>query len=224
MSKRNLLSMLALLLALGIAAACGRPISPVGGPQDTALAEQAAAGSVTPGTARARTATVEAQATPTPRATATPTRTRLATPTSTPTRRAFSRASVSPTATRAPSWPAEIVITEEQVEALAAASAVEGLTTSGLQVRFGQDSMTIRFDSLRYGLFSLRNVEIQGHLEVDAGRVSFVADRIVPSNLVTGTIPAFINQALDQALNSWQVEDLRVESGQLVLQVRPRGA
>ena len=220
MSKRTTLWILVLLLLAGPMTACGRSASSANIPEGTPPASQSTA---TAEAELAQTAPAPSRATPSPVATATPTRTRPVA-TATPTRRPADPAIAGPAATPTPRWPAEIVISDEEVEALAASSTVEGLTTSGLQVSFENDTMTVRFDSLRYGLFSLRDVEIQGHLELADGRVSFVADRIVPRNLVTGTIPAFINQSLGQSLSAWYVEDLRVEPGQLVLLVRPRSA
>lgn len=127
-----------------------------------------------------------------------------------------------PTATPTPAWPRELVITEMDIEAAAAGDAVPGLQVQGLDVQLGNNTMTISFDSLRYGFVSLRNVNVQGHFEVVNGDVNFVADRIQPRNLATATIPGFVNQALDQNLAGWYVESLSIRPGALVAKVRPR--
>jgi hypothetical protein len=127
-----------------------------------------------------------------------------------------------PTATPTPGWPKDLVITEADIEAGASGDAMPGLQVQGLDVQFGNDSMVIAFDSLRYSFVSLRNVTVQGHFEVANGDVTFVADRIQPRNLATTAIPGFVNQALDQNLAGWYVESLSIEPGALVAKVRPR--
>ncbi len=142
-------------------------------------------------------------------------------PSATPTTRR-TRPAARPTATPTPAWPKELVITEKDIEAAAAGDAVPGLQVQGLDVQLGNNTMTISFDSLRYGFVSLRNVTVQGHFEVVNGDVNFVADRIQPRNLATATIPGFVNQALDQSLAGWYVESLSIRPGALVAKVRPR--
>jgi hypothetical protein len=112
------------------------------------------------------------------------------------------------------------VITADEIEE--GASSVPGLQVSGLDVQFGNNTMTMRFDSLRYSFVSLRNVTIEGRFVVKNCEVDFVADRISPRNLATGAIPGFINQSLDQQLGTWCVESLTVQPGQLAATVRPR--
>ena len=99
---------------------------------------------------------------------------------------------------------------------------VQGLTLDGFEAQVLDGTLVMQFDRLRYGFVSVREARIEGHLEVQHGQVSFVADRIQPRNLVTSAIPAFINQSLAQATGEWYVEDARLEPGQLVLVVRPR--
>jgi hypothetical protein len=155
-----------------------------------------------------------------------PTATRVA---PTPTRRAPTATRVVPTATRAPArptatptpqWPKSLVITADDLEK--GATSVPGLQVTGLDVQFGDDAMTMSFDSLRYSFVSMRDVTIDGHFVVNNCDVDFVADRITPRNLATGAIPGFINQSLDQQLGAWCVESLTVQPGQLVATVRPR--
>ena len=117
-------------------------------------------------------------------------------------------------------WPKTLVITADDIEQ--GATSVPGLQISGLDVTFGNNTMTMSFDSLRYSLVSLRNVVIQGRFVVSNGDVDFVADSISPRNLATGAIPGFINQSLDQQLSAWYVEAVTVQPGQLVATVRPR--
>jgi hypothetical protein len=160
----------------------------------------------------------------TPTATSVPATATRAAPTRTPTKAATATARVlaaRPTATRVPPTPtprgpAELVITEAEVESLATANAVPGLQIQGLDVEFGDDVMTLGFDSLRYGFVSLRDVVVEGHFTVSNGQVTFVADRIQPRNLATNAIPGFINQALGQNLSQYYVESVRIEPDQLV--------
>ncbi len=154
--------------------------------------------------------------TPTRRA---PTATRLA-PTATRALPAATRAPARPTATPTPEWPKTLVITADDIEQ--GASSVPGLQISGLDVTFGNNTMAMRFDSLRYSFVSMRNVTVEGRFVVNNCDVDFVADRITPRNLATGAIPGFINQSLDQQLGAWCVESLAVQPDQLVATVRPR--
>jgi hypothetical protein len=168
-----------------------------------------------------------AAAPPTPtatRAAPTPTRrapaaTRVA-PTATRALPTATRAPVRPTATPTPQWPKTLVITSDDIEQ--GATSVPGLQISGLDVQFGNNTMTMSFDSLRYSFVSMRNVTIEGRFVVNNCDVDFVADRITPRNLATGAIPGFINQSLDQQLGAWCVESLAVQPDQLVASVRPR--
>ena len=148
-----------------------------------------------------------------------PTATRVA-PTATRVAPTATRAPARPTATPTPEWPKTLVITAEDIEE--GASSVPGLQISGLDVTFGNNTMTMTFDSLRYSFVSMRNVTVQGHFVVNNCDVDFVADSITPRNLATGAIPGFINQSLDQQLGAWCVESLAVQPGQLVATVRPR--
>jgi hypothetical protein len=148
-----------------------------------------------------------------------PTATRVA-PTATRAAPTATRAPARPTATPTPEWPKTLVITADDIEQ--GATSVPGLQISGLDVTFGNNTMTMSFDSLRYSLVSLRNVVIQGRFVVSNGDVDFVADSISPRNLATGAIPGFINQSLDQQLSAWYVEAVTVQPGQLVATVRPR--
>lgn len=237
MRHTSLVLTLILLLAAAaiIAVACGQPIpQPATGPQSS-VAGVASATAVPDQSAEetAITEVVEPTATPTrtPRPTntpsATPTRARAATPTrtATPTRRATRAATSRPSPTPTPQWPAKIVITEEQIQDLAGSNAVDGLTIQGLEVELQEDgTMVLSFDSLRYGFISLRQTTVRGQLVESDGRVSFVVTDIQPRNLATGAIPGFINQAMGQAFNTWYVEDLQTEAGQLELLVRPRGS
>lgn len=180
---------------------------------------------VAPTTAPTRAAVVVVQPTATrvaPTATrVVPTATRVApTATRVPTRPAATRAPARPSATPTSEWPKTLVITAEDIEQ--GASSVPGLQISGLDVAFGNDTMTMTFDSLRYSFVSMRNVTIEGHFVVNNCDVDFVADRIAPRNLATGAIPGFINQSLDQQLGVWCVESLTVQPGQLAATVRPR--
>lgn len=181
----------------------------------------AAAGTAAPAEQVAVASTADATETlPSPTATATRVSARTL-PTATPmVRRA--QPAARPTATPTPGWPKDLVITEADIEAGASGDAMPGLQVQGLDVQFGNDSMVIAFDSLRYSFVSLRNVTVQGHFEVANGDVTFVADRIQPRNLATTAIPGFVNQALDQNLAGWYVESLSIEPGALVAKVRPR--
>jgi hypothetical protein len=113
-----------------------------------------------------------------------------------------------------------LVISARDIEQ--GATSVPGLQISGLDVQFGNNTMTMSFDSLRYSFVSMRNVTIGGRFAVNNCDVDFVADRITPRNLATGAIPGFINQSLDQQLGAWCVESLAVQPDQLVATVRPR--
>lgn len=161
-----------------------------------------------------------------PRSTATPTPTRVAptatrvAPTATRAAPNATRAPARPAATPTPEWPKTLLITAEDIEE--GASSVPGLQISGLDVTFGNNTMTMRFDSLRYSFVSMRNVTVEGRFVVNNCDVDFAADRITPRNLATGAIPGFINQSLDQQLGAWCVEALAVQPGQLVATVRPR--
>lgn len=148
-----------------------------------------------------------------------PTATRVA-PTATRTAPTATRAPARPTATPTPEWPKTLVITAQDIEE--GASSVPGLQITGLDVTFGNNSMTMSFDSLRYSFVSLRNVTVVGRFVVNNCDVDFVADSISPRNLATGAIPGFINQSLDQQLGAWCVEGLAVQPEQLVATVRPR--
>lgn len=156
-----------------------------------------------------------ASPTPTPlRPTATPT-TRVVR--STPT---AVRAAARPSATPTSQWPATLIISARDIEQ--GATSVPGLQISGLDVQFGNNTMTMSFDSLRYSFVSMRDVTVEGRFVVNNCDVDFVADRISPRNLATGAIPGFINQSLDQQLGAWCVESLAVQPGQLAATVRPR--
>ncbi len=159
--------------------------------------------------------TTAPSSTPTPpRPTATPaTRAVRSTPTAV-------RTAARPTATPTPQWPKTLVITADDIEQ--GATSVPGLQIGGLDVQFGNNAMTMRFDSLRYSFVSLRNVTVEGRFLVNNCDLDFVADRITPRNLATGAIPGFINQSLDQQLGAWCVESLAVQPGQLAATVRPR--
>ncbi|MCB0199291.1 MAG: hypothetical protein H6649_05535 [Caldilineae bacterium] len=155
--------------------------------------------------------------------TATPTQ---AAATSTPTRVPPTATSV-PTraaavATATPEWPKTIVITEAEIEEMAASGGVPGLTITGLDVTFGNDTMTVFFESLKYGFISMRNVTVEGHFDVTNGVATFVADSISPRNLATTQIPGFVNQALGQQFSQWYVEDITITPGQLSASVSPR--
>jgi len=113
-----------------------------------------------------------------------------------------------------------LVITADDIEQ--GATSVPGLQITGLDVQFGNDTMAMSFDSLRYSFVSLRNVTVEGHFTVSDCNVDFVADSINPRNLATSAIPGFINQSLDQQLGAWCVEALTIQPGQLVASVRPR--
>ncbi|MEZ4770884.1 MAG: hypothetical protein R2844_21010 [Caldilineales bacterium] len=125
-------------------------------------------------------------------------------------------------ATPTPEWPQTIVITEAEIEDLAASGSVPGLTITGLDVTFGNDTMTVFFESLKYGFISMRNVTVQGHFDVSNGTATFVADSISPRNLATTQIPGFVNQALGQQFSQWYVEDITITPGQLSASVSPR--
>jgi hypothetical protein len=148
-----------------------------------------------------------------------PTATRVA-PTATRVAPAATRAPARPAATPTPEWPRTLVITADDIEQ--GASSVPGLQISGLDVQFGNDTMTMSFDSLRYSFVSLRDVTVEGRFTVSNCNVDFVADSISPRNLATSAIPGFINQALDQQLGAWCVEAVTIQPGQLVASVRPR--
>lgn len=126
------------------------------------------------------------------------------------------------TATPAPEWPQTITITEAEVEELAASGDVPGLTITGLDVTFGDDTMTVFFSSLKYGFISMRNVTVEGHFDVSNGVATFVADSIDPRNLATTQIPGFVNQALGTQFSQWYVEDITITPGELSASVRPQ--
>lgn len=148
-----------------------------------------------------------------------PTATRVA-PTATRVVPAATRAPARPATTPTPEWPRMLVITADDIEQ--GATSVPGLQITGLDVQFGNDTMAMSFDSLRYSFVSLRNVTVEGHFTVSDCNVDFVADSINPRNLATSAIPGFINQSLDQQLGAWCVEALTIQPGQLVASVRPR--
>jgi hypothetical protein len=130
------------------------------------------------------------------------------------------RAAARPSATPTSQWPATLIISARDIEQ--GATSVPGLQISGLDVQFGNNTMTMSFDSLRYSFVSMRDVTVEGRFVVNNCDVDFVADRITPRNLATGAIPGFINQSLDQQLGAWCVESLAVQPGQLAATVRPR--
>lgn len=177
--------------------------------------------------APAEVAVVVAESTRTPTATriaptatrVVPTATRVA-PTATRAAPTATRAPARPAATPTPEWPKTLVITADDIEE--GASSVPGLQITGLDVTFGNNNMTMTFDSLRYSFVSMRDVTVVGHFVVTNGDVDFVADSITPRNLATSAIPGFINQSLDQQLGEWYVESLTMQPGQLVATVRPR--
>ncbi|MEA3334619.1 MAG: hypothetical protein U9R25_01825 [Chloroflexota bacterium] len=129
---------------------------------------------------------------------------------------------VPPTATPKPQWPAEIVVTEEEVEALAGDSPVEGLTLDGLQVRFNDGTMTLTVDNMRYGFIGVKNLKVVAQPYASNGQVGVEIVEMSPRSLVTAAIPGLLDQNLGQLTAEWYVEDLRVEPGELVLTVRPR--
>ena len=130
------------------------------------------------------------------------------------------RAAVAATAT--PEWPKTIVVTEAEIEEMAASGTVPGLTITGLDVTFGDETMTVFFSNLKYGFVSMRNVTVEGHFEVSNGTATFVADNISPRNLATTQIPGFVNQALATQFSQWYVEDVTITPGQLSASVSPR--
>jgi hypothetical protein len=206
------------MLVFGVAlalAACTTPPSPAPLLPDNSRSAQPAV--VVEPTAAPTFTPTDRPASPTP----TPLR-----PSATPTTRAVRstptalRAAARPAATPTPQWPKTLVITADDIEQ--GASSVPGLQVSGLDVTFGNNTMAMRFDSLRYSFVSMRNVTVEGRFVVNNCDVDFVADRITPRNLATGAIPGFINQSLDQQLGAWCVESLAVQPGQLVATVRPR--
>lgn len=188
-------------------------VAPTVAPSTDTPAPPTATATTAPPTATATTAPPTATTAPT-RAAATATRA----PTRTPVPAAPTRAAATPTS----EWPKTITVTEEQIEQLAASGEVPGLTISGLDVTFGDDTMTVFFSSLRYGFISLRDVTVQGHFQVSNGTATFVADSITPRNLATTQIPGFVNQSLGQQFSQWYVEALAIEPGQLTATVHPR--
>jgi hypothetical protein len=210
---------LAAVLALGLAACTAMPAPFVQdssrAPQQAIAVEPTVAPTVAPTATPLLPTATPVPPTPTPQPpTATPTtRVVAATPTA-------ARAAARPSATPTSQWPATLIISASDIEQ--GATSVPGLQISGLDVQFGNNAMTMRFDSLRYSLISMRNVTVEGRFVVNNCDVDFVADRITPRNLATGAIPGFINQSLDQQLGAWCVEALTVQPGQLVATVRPR--
>ncbi len=204
--------------------AAAAAITPTAAPAEeiTVTAPVTTSAVITPTAAPTRAAELAVQPTATvTRVPPTATPTRVA-PTATPTRVAptATRAPARPTATPTPEWPKTLVITADEIEQ--GATSVPGLQITGLDVQFGNNTMTMSFDSLRYSLVSLRNVTVEGRFVVNNCDVDFVADRITPRNLATGAIPGFVNQSLDQQLGAWCVESLTMQPGQLVATVRPR--
>lgn len=227
-------------------AAAGQPAAPVASAAITETSELTATAAMTTAVKAADVVTITASvaaapaevavvvAEPTPTATrvaptatrvvptatrVVPTATRVA-PTATRAAPTATRAPARPAATPTPEWPKTLVITADDIEE--GASSVPGLQITGLDVTFGNNSMTMTFDSLRYSFVSMRDVTVVGHFVVNNGDVDFVADSITPRNLATSAIPGFINQSLDQQLGEWYVESLTMEPGQLVATVRPR--
>lgn len=197
-------------------------VAPTEEPTATALPTDTPTEEPTATTAPTDTPTVEPTATSVP-PTATATR---AAPTATPTRRAPT-ATPRPTraavvATPTPEWPQTIVISEAEIEDLAASGDVPGLVITGLDATFGDDTMTVFFEGLKYGFLSLRNVTVSGHFEISNGVPTFVADSINPRNLATTQIPGFVNQALAQQFGQWYVEDITISPGELSASVSPR--
>jgi hypothetical protein len=113
-----------------------------------------------------------------------------------------------------------LAITAQQLEEQA--GSVPGLTVTGLDVTFADNSMTLSAQSLRYSIVSIRNLVVQGHFTASNCDVTFVADSIKPRNLATASIPNIVNQSLDQQLGQWCVESIAIVPGQLVATVRPR--
>ena len=199
MRTRILWPVLLFVILLGLAAlAC----SPVG--QPFLVMEQSAPGTgETPSPPATEpvepTATPVAEPSPT-REAATPTAEKTATPTTakaTPTS-AATKAVAKAAATPTPAWPAEIVVSEADVEQLAASAAAQGLDVQGLDVQFKDGSMVLSADNLRYGFVSARNLVLQGRPQVADGRVTFQVDSVQPNNLVTAALPSVINQLLGQ--------------------------
>jgi hypothetical protein len=124
--------------------------------------------------------------------------------------------------TPTPAWPAEIVVSEADVEQLAASATSQGIDVQGLDVQFEDGAMVLSADNLRYGFVSARNLVLRGTPIVANGRVTLQVDSVRPNNLVTAALPSVINQLLAQAFEQWYVEDVQIVPGQLVLTVRPR--
>jgi hypothetical protein len=222
MQKRSVQVLVVAVLIVGalVIQACGSPLQPFVYYGQASEPTQAMAAA--PTSTATEVPTVEPSPTATRRAlsTATPTRLRA---TATPTVRS-TRVLLAPTATptATPQWPAEIVLTEQQIEQMAGDIGLQGLTISGLDASFENDLMVVRADSLRYGFISIRDLVIKARPVAEDGLVTFQVESISPNNLATAAIPGLINQSLGQAFADWYVESVRVEPGQLVVTVRPR--
>ncbi|MEZ4768491.1 MAG: hypothetical protein R2844_08705 [Caldilineales bacterium] len=148
--------------------------------------------------------------------------TEVPTPTATPVIPTPANAPAEPTSAIVPPSQIEVVITEKDIEDGARSTRLEGVTIEGLDVTFQQDQMTLTAAHLSYGVLNLRDVLVEGTLRAQDGVPVFDATRIEPSNFATNLIPPLINQFLSALANSWYVEDVRVEPGQLVLLTRQK--
>lgn len=161
----------------------------------------------------AKTELIEATATPVPTMTATntPQPTSTATPAATET--------PAPSATPDPHL---IVITEDDITKAVAAGAgsQQGATVQNLKVRFKDGKTHITADSVGYGLFQVRNLDLIGHLEANNGVLSLAVESISPGGLAAGIIPSIVNQALAQYASQWYVEEVHTLDGRLELRIR----
>jgi len=222
MQKRTVLLMGVLLVVVGLVLqGCGSPLQPF-----------IYSGQAPSPTQVVATAVPSAEPSATPTESPSPTATRRVLPTATPTRlpatatptARSTRVLVAPTATptATPQWPAEIVLTEQQIEQMAGDIGLQGLTITGLGVSFENDLMVVSADNLRYSFINIRDLVIQARPVAENGTVTFQVQSISPNNLATAAIPGLINQTLGQAFSDWYVESVRVEPGQLVVTVRPK--
>lgn len=152
---------------------------------------------------------------PTPTPTQRPAKLQVASPTAVPT------SPPKPTATPTSQWPAEIVLTDAQLEELASSYSMQGVDVQGVQVEFRQGSLAVSATRVRYGFFTINNLIVEGRVRVTNGKVSFIADRIQPRNLATAALPTLVDQFLTQALQGWYVESLQLEPGRMILRLRP---
>ncbi len=96
----------------------------------------------------------------------------------------------------------------------------EGLTVSGLDVRFTGGKIYITADSVSYGMFNLSNLALVGRLVASNGRLQIEVENVSPIGLASAMIPRLANEAMSQLGGQIYVEDVQIGEGQVNVQYR----